>query len=164
MIILNKEQIKQKIKRMAMEIYENHANENEIILAGINTKGLALAKLLKQDIENLSPLKSIISHIELNPAQPSKNGVKIDLSHSSLNAKTIIIVDDVSNTGRTLFYAFGVLMDALPKVVETAVLIERTHKCFPVDVRFVGLRLATTLKEHIDVNLGSEKNWSAQLD
>lgn len=164
MIILNKEQIKQKIKRMAMEIYENHANETEIILAGINTKGLALAKLLKKEIEMLCPLQCILSHIELNPAQPSTNDVKIDVSHSFLNNKTIIIVDDVSNTGRTLFYAFGVLMDALPKVVETAVLIERTHKCFPVDVRFVGLRLATTLKEHINVNLTTEKNWAVQLD
>lgn len=149
---------------MAMEIYENHADESEIILAGINTKGLALAKLLKKEIEALSPLKTVLSHIQLDPAHPSKEDVKIDLSHSLLNHKTIIIVDDVSNTGRTLFYAFGVLMDALPKVVETTVLIERTHKCFPVDVRFVGLRLATTLKEHINVNLSTDKNWIVELD
>ncbi len=163
MIILNQEQIKQKIKRMAIEIYEHHADEKQIFLAGINKKGYEIARLLEQEIRNLSPLNCTIFHLHLDPAAPTENPVLIDYDSNKLKNKIIVITDDVANTGRTIFYSFKSLMDILPKGVEVAVLIERSHKCFPVQVDIVGLRLATTLNENIEVSITDKTEWKVEL-
>ena len=68
-----------------------------------------------------------------------------------------IIVDDVANTGRTIFYAFKPLLEVLPKKVEVAVLINREHKSFPIKVDYQGLSLATTVQENIEVNIKGKK-------
>jgi pyrimidine operon attenuation protein/uracil phosphoribosyltransferase len=60
-------------------------------------------------------------------------------------------VDDVANTGKTFFYAFKPLLEFTPKKVRVAVLVDRKHKAFPVSVDYVGLSLATTMHEHINV-------------
>ena len=164
MIILNQEQIKQKIKRMAMEIYERHAEEKQIYLAGINNKGFEIARLLEQEIRNLSPLKCELIHLKLDPSAPTDHPIQINLEISKLKNKVIIITDDVANTGRTIFYSFKVLMDILPKKVEVAVLIERSHKCFPVQVNIVGLQLATTLNENIEVSIIDGSGWKVELN
>jgi pyrimidine operon attenuation protein/uracil phosphoribosyltransferase len=164
MIILNQEQIKQKIKRMAMEIYERHADEKQIYLAGINNKGFEIARLLEEEIRALSPLNCLRIHIILDPAAPTEHPILIDYDVARLKGKVIIITDDVSNTGRTVFYSFKVLMDILPKKIEVAVLVERTHKCFPVQVDVVGLRLATTLNENIEVTIGEDSDWKVELN
>ena len=164
MIILNQEQIKQKIKRMAMEIYERHADEKQIFLAGINNKGFEIARLLEQEIRNLSPLNCASIHLKLDPAAPTENPILMDYEISKLKRKVIIITDDVANTGRTIFYSFKVLMDILPKKIEVAVLIERSHKCFPVQVDIVGLQLATTLNENIEVSLNNGSEWKVELN
>lgn len=164
MIILNQEQIKQKIKRMAMEIYERHADEKQIFLAGINNKGFQIAGLLEKEIRNLSPLNCAIIPLRLDPAAPTEHPIELDMEASKLKNKVIIITDDVANTGRTIFYAFKVLMEIIPKKIEVAVLIERSHKCFPVQVDIVGLQLATTLNENIDVSLHEKTEWKVELN
>jgi pyrimidine operon attenuation protein / uracil phosphoribosyltransferase len=164
MIILNQLQIKQKIKRMAMEIYERHSDEKQVYLAGINHKGLEIARMLEEELIRLSPLKCEIFNIRLNPAAPTESLIETDLDAALLKNKVIILTDDVSNTGRTLFYAFKPLMEMKPRKIEVAVLIERTHKCFPVHVDIVGLRLATTIKENIEVLLDRQANWKVQLN
>lgn len=164
MIILNQDQIKQKIKRMAMEIYERHADEKQIYLAGLNNKGLEIAHLLEKEIRNLSPLNCSIIHIKLDPSAPTEHPIELDHELLKLKNKVIIITDDVSNTGRTIFYSFKVLMDIIPKKIEVAVLIERSHKCFPVQVNIVGLQLATTLKENIEVSIQNNSEWKVELN
>jgi pyrimidine operon attenuation protein/uracil phosphoribosyltransferase len=77
----------------------------------------------------------------------------LELPVTELQGKAIIVVDDVANTGRTLFYAIKPLLDILPKKIETAVLVDRKHKAFPIAITYYGLSLATTLQEHIDVKL-----------
>lgn len=164
MIILNQEQIKQKIKRMAMEIYERHADEKQIYLAGINTKGFQIARLLEEEIIKLSPLKCELLNLRLDPASPTDQPITLDVDITKLKNKVIIIADDVANTGRTIFYSFKVFMEIIPKKIEVAVLIERTHKCFPVHVDVVGMRLATTLNENIEVSLQKGKTWKVELN
>ncbi|MFZ1579958.1 MAG: phosphoribosyltransferase family protein, partial [Saprospiraceae bacterium] len=74
------------------------------------------------------------------------------------------IVDDVANTGRTIFYAFKVFMDVLPKKIEIAVLVDRKHKRFPTKVDYVGLSLATTVQEHIKADLSQFDNLTVNLN
>lgn len=164
MQILDKIQIKQKIKRLAFEILENNFEEKEIILAGINNNGTGFAKMLQEELSKLSDIPLQLTQIKLNPANPILNEITVALDTTTIGSKTIILVDDVANTGRTLFYAFKPFLEVLPKKIEVAVLIDRTHKAFPVKVDYVGLSLATTLKENIEVNILGNVEMSVHLN
>jgi len=153
MQVLNEHQINQKVKRLAIEILEHNYQEKEIILAGINNNGLNFAKILLQRLEAISEIKFTLTRIRLNPAKPIKEPVELEIPAEDVYGKVIIIIDDVANTGRTIWYAARPLMNTLPKKVEVAVLVDRQHKSFPVKVDYMGLSLATTLKENIDVQL-----------
>lgn len=164
MKILNQRQIEQKINRLSIQILENNFQEKELIFAGINNNGMVFARLLINHLAKITPLKLHLTQIRLNPANPLAADVKIDLPINLLKNKAVIIVDDVANTGRTLFYATKPLMETLPKKVEIAVLVERHHKAFPVQVDYVGLSLATTLKEDIDVSIKEDAEWGVFLN
>ena len=164
MKLLDQRQIKQKIERLAIEILEHNLDETEIILAGINNNGLGFAKLLLKRLQKLTDITLTLTQIRLSPANPIEREVTIGLKSEELNNKVIIIVDDVANTGRTIFYATKPLMEVLPKKVEVAVLVDRKHKSFPVKVDYLGLSLATTLKENIDVNILNTKEQAVFLN
>ena len=106
-----------------------------------------------------------LTQVRINPAAPLSEPVRIGLPLESLQNRTIILTDDVANTGRTLFYACRPLLDTLPRRLEVAVLIDRQHKLFPIRADYVGLSLATTLKENIEVVLnGSGEEAAVYLD
>ncbi len=164
MEILNHIQVGQKIDRLAYQILENNFQSQQIVFAGINNNGLTFAKKLKDVYDSISDKASIIGNIRLNPAAPLESGIEIDIDLKTLNDKCVIIVDDVANTGRTIFYATKPLMEYLPKKIEAAVLVDRKHKMFPIQVDYVGLSLATTLKENIKVKLSSTQKMSVALE
>jgi pyrimidine operon attenuation protein/uracil phosphoribosyltransferase len=164
MKILNQNQIKQKIRRLSFEILEHNYNEKQIILAGINNNGMHFAKMLLKELQKISALEFILMHITLNPAQPLSAPIEIDLPAKDVKNKVVIIIDDVANTGRTIFFAMKPLMESLPLKIEAAVLVDRTHNSFPIKVDFVGLSLATTLKDHIDVQLKGYEEMAVHLD
>ena len=153
MKILDQEQIRQKIKRLAIEILEHNFEEEELILAGINNTGLGFARMLLDELQQITDIPVALTRIRLNPAAPLSQEVQIELPIEQLGGKAIIIIDDVANTGRTLFYAMKPLLSILPRKVEVAVLVDRTHKSFPVKVDYFGLSLATTLMDNIDVQI-----------
>jgi len=151
MEILTARQIQQKVQRLAIEILEHNYDEQEIILAGINNNGMRFAGLLHDRIVQHSDKRIRLSNIRINPADPLSRDIEIDLPLSELHDKAIIVIDDVANTGRTLFYACTPLLRVLPRKVEIGVLVDRKHKSFPIRVDYVGLALATTLKNDIEV-------------
>jgi pyrimidine operon attenuation protein/uracil phosphoribosyltransferase len=161
MEIMNHDKVIQKIKRMAFQIWEAHYDDAEIIIAGINTNGHLFAQLLSHYLDQISDLKIKSYRITLNPASPHNN--PIEISPAGLpEGSHIIVTDDVANTGRTLFFACQPFLKSLPASLEAAVLVDRKHKAYPVKVDYMGLSLATTLKEHIDVILDGE-SCSAHL-
>ena len=165
MQILTDHQIRQKIRRIAIEILERNYGEPEIILAGLNQNGLGFAQLLLAELEAVATETTTltITSIRLNPANPVEYEPVVELpadlaaevstKADYLRGKCIIIVDDVANTGRTIFYAVQPLLKVLPKKVEVAVLVDRQHKSFPVKADYVGLSLATTLLDNIEVRI-----------
>ena len=163
MRILNDRQVRQKIRRLAIEILENNFEEPEIILAGINNNGMAFALLLMEELKTLTRIPIILTRIRLNPANPVGDPVKLEMPEAELQGKSVILVDDVANTGRTLFYACKPLLDILPKKIETAVLVDRTHKSFPILVNYIGLSLATTLLQEIEVRIRDTEEFYAEL-
>lgn len=163
MKLLNERQIKQKIKRLSYEILENNYKEKKIILAGINNNGMYFAQLIHDCIQELSDIKLDLTDIQLNPADPLSTEVTIGMPIKSFKNKVLIIVDDVANTGRTIFYATKPLMDILPKKIEVAVLVNRKHKSFPIKVDYVGLSLATTVQNDIDVQIRDVEEQAVYL-
>ncbi len=165
MQILTDRQIRQKIRRIAIEILERNYGEPEIILAGLNNNGLGFAQLLMAELEAVATksTKLSLTRIRLNPANPVEYEPVVEMSAAELRDKAIVIVDDVANTGRTIFYAVQPLLKVVPKKVEVAVLVDRQHKSFPVKADYVGLSLATTLREHIDVRIRDVDEMSVYL-
>lgn len=165
MPILNDKQIKQKLSRLAYEIIEHNTEEKAIYLAGINNNGYRFAELLKQRIDKIemSSFETILIRVRLNPAKPVAEDITIDITPSLLKNKTVVLVDDVANTGRTLFYAFKPFLSLLLRKMQVAVLIDRKHKSFPIKVDYVGLSLATTIKDNIEVNLSRKDQLRAEI-
>lgn len=151
MKILDNETVRRKIKRLSYEILENNYDSSHLLLLGINKNGDKLAHELKEVLESISDKTIQLGNIVVNPESPVQENIQCSVKQEEIEGNNIIIVDDVANTGRTLFYACKPLMDALPNRLETAVLVNRTHKNFPIKVDYVGLSLATTLHNHINV-------------
>ncbi len=164
MKILDNKQINQKVRRLAYQIYEGNPKIRNLVFLGINNNGLAFAKLLMTEFDLISNIDSTLGSIKLDAANPVGSEIELELDKTNLKSKHIIVVDDVANTGRTLFYAMKPLLEYLPKKIEVAVLVDRKHKSFPIAVDYVGLSLATTLKENILVDIKKEKSKAAFLE
>ncbi len=155
-LVLEDSQVRQKIRRMAYEIYENNFSEKSIVLAGIEGQGYALSQLLSKEILSISPLEVITVKVSLDKETPQKNEISIDVPLEGLKKKTIVLIDDVLNTGRTLAYGMKPFLSIEVKKIEVAVLVNRSHPRFPVQPNYTGYELSTTLAEHVEVVLGKK--------
>ena len=151
-LILNQQQIQQKIDRIAYQILEDNFDETEILIAGILPRGNHVAQRLKNILDKIAPFTSRLLTIELDK-QSSQLNAKIDFDVQDCSNKVIVLVDDVLNSGKTLAYGFGVFLDVPLKKLRTVVLIDRNHKNFPVTTDYAGIALSTVIKEHVDVVL-----------
>lgn len=148
--ILDKELTTRKIERMALEIAERNTDTNHIVLAGVQENGCVIAdKLLPLLRQSFNGMISTAS-IQLDKKTP---GEVIITPQTDLNNVVVIIIDDVASSGKTLTYALKPFLQFHPKKIQTLVLVERTHKAFPVQADYVGLSVATTLQEHIYVEV-----------
>jgi pyrimidine operon attenuation protein/uracil phosphoribosyltransferase len=144
--------LRQKLERMAYDIYANNYEEKQLLLAGINTRGLFVARHLANRLKEITPIQIDLVNVNLDTKDPANNPVEVDLPYP-MNGKTVIIVDDVANTGRTLLFATKPFLAFTPKKVNFAVLVDREHKQYPVFCEYVGLSLSTTIQEHIEVTV-----------
>ena len=161
--ILPAEQIRQKITRIAFEIYERNFEETELVLVGVVQNGYLLAELLKAELQKISPLTVSLFKLTINKRTPSLQIPEILPAPENLQNKVVILVDDVLNTGRTLAYSLPIFLQQEARKVEIATLIDRHHTLFPVTATYTGYSLATTLNEHIEVVLPENGNFGAYL-
>ncbi len=146
--VLDKLAVNRKLKRIALEVAEQNIDESSLVIAGIKGNGEVVARLLVQEIQKIVTLPIEEVSILMNKKDP------MEVSFSKqivLDGKVIIIVDDVANTGKTMLYAMKPFLAAHPKKIQTMVLVERSHKLFPVQTDYTGLSITTTLQEHITV-------------
>ncbi len=158
--ILTGERIRRAIRRMAFQIAENNASEASIILVGIIGNGSVVARQVRDELTRIIDLPVLLNRITLNKKKPLDATVDEEMD---FNGKVIILIDDVSNTGKTLLYALKPFLLFEPKKIQTLVLVERSHKLFAVQPDYVGLSVATTLQEHITVEIEDEQITGAWL-
>ena len=159
--IFTKEIAYRKLQRMAYEVVERNMDEKEIIIAGIKESGSIIAGVLNGFLKEIFAGEIIILDIIIDKKEP-KN---ISFSQSmDFNNKVIIVCDDVSNSGRTLLYALKPFLDYYPKKIQSLVLVERSHRQFPVASDYVGMSVATALSEKIIVETDSEGITGARLE
>jgi pyrimidine operon attenuation protein/uracil phosphoribosyltransferase len=157
-LILDDQQIAQKIKRMAFEIYENNFSEKAIVFAGIDGQGYSFAKILGRELSKISSIEVVIAKVALDKTAQQQGEIKVDADLKNLKKKCILMVDDVLNTGRTLAFGMKPFFEIGVKKIEVAVLVNRSHTLFPITPTYTGYELSTTLKDHVEVILGKKSS------
>jgi len=155
-LILDKEQILQKVKRIAYEIIENNIGEKDMVIAGIAEGGYRLAKILEEELLKESDFSIRLVKITLDKKEPFKSKIGVDCDVKTLKDKTIIIVDDVLHTGRTFIQGMKPFLEVDVKKIQTMVLVNRDYPLFPVTANYIGYELSTTLSDHVLVDLSSK--------
>lgn len=158
--ILNKEQVARKIQRLAFEIAERNAGEKELYFIAIKENGVTLAHKISAAIKSFADITLHVLELSLDKKHPKE----IILSALPSESAVLILIDDVASSGKTMLYALKPLLDVHPKKIQTLVLVERTHKIFPVHVDYIGLSVATTLEEHIYVEVANGEITGAYMD
>ncbi len=151
-VILTHDEIVHKIKRIAYQIYESNVEEKELILAGIENNGYVLAKKLKTVLKQISPIEPILCKVSIDKKNPI-NEITTSIPAEGYRNKSVILIDDVLNSGTTLIYGVKHFLNVTLKQFKTAVLVNRNHKKYPVKADFKGISLSTSLKEHVNIDL-----------
>ncbi|RYZ56358.1 MAG: phosphoribosyltransferase [Sphingobacteriales bacterium] len=147
-LILDQERIDRKLQRMAFEIWERNNNEKQITLIGIEGAGVSVANNLAARLRSISPLDVHVLVLSINKKKPLSQDITLG---ESIDGRSVVLVDDVANSGKTLLYALKPVLNFETKQVIIAVLVDRKHKSFPVSPDIVGHSVSTTLQEHIEV-------------
>ncbi len=149
-LVLDHERIAQKIKRMAFQIYEYNHKEKEVVIVAVERKGVKMAERLIPLLREVADFNITLLTLKIDKKKPlnppSMTGKEADLA-----GKSVVLVDDVLNSGRTLMYAACHVLRQPVAKLRTVVLVDRKHRKFPIKADFVGLTLSTTLQDHINV-------------
>lgn len=149
--IVSHQQIQYKIERIAYQIYEANVGEKEIIIAGIAGGGLQFAHKIMVVLQKITSANIVLCEVQMDKTNPLQSGVSTSLSEKKYLNKSIVLVDDVLNSGTTLIYGVYHFLKTPLKQLKTAVLVNRNHKKYPVKADYKGISLSTSLHEHVNV-------------
>jgi len=152
-IVLNADDIEKKIKRLSYQIIEKNFNKKDIIIIGIQPNGKYLSERIKGYVMEYSDIKVSLYDMELDKKNFLFKKCTPELIYDHINNNIIVFIDDVMNSAGTLMYAINKILSYHPKDIQIGVLIERTHKSFPLSANFKGLELSTSEFEHVEVRL-----------
>jgi len=164
LIILTSIQVEQKLQRIARQLIEEHYNKKEIIIVGISSRGVKIATKIHTILSKISSLDLKLITLTIDKDNPNDSPIKLSEDRSLLNNKTVILVDDVLNSGKTLIHAASYLLKENLQQLSTVALVDRRHRKFPIRADFVGMTLSTTLKEHISVVEVTEDTFEVYLN
>ena len=157
-IILAHKQITHIIKRMAYQVYEDNISEQELIVAGVQGEGFILAQLIADELEKISDLNIQLLAIEIDKKNPIEMDIVLNPKRNAedLNQKSVVVIDDVLNSGSTLLFSLQPFLKQPMRQIKTAVLVNRNHKKYPVKADFKGISLSTSSHENVRVSLAPE--------
>ena len=157
-IILAHKQITHIIKRMAYQVYEDNISEEELIVAGVRGEGFILAQLIADELEKISDLNIELLAIEIDKKNQIEKDIVLNPKRSAedLHQKSVVVIDDVLNSGSTLLFSLQPFLKQPMRQIKTAVLVNRNHKKYPVKADFKGISLSTSSHENVRVSLAPE--------
>lgn len=158
--VLDFEKINRICGRLAYQILENNINEDEILLVGIKEKGYEIAKIIEQKLKDITSSKVHLKSITIDKKNPNQIS-EFDINFNQM-PKSVYLVDDVLNTGKTLMFAVNSLLNYDFDLIKTLVLIDRNHKRYPIKVDFKGISLSTNLDDTVKL-ISENKNLEAVL-
>lgn len=156
--ILSHLQIQHKIRRIAYQIYEANVDEQEIIVAGIEGGGLDFAKKIQTVLKKITSAKVLLCKVRMDKKNPLESGVTTSIPEKEYTQKSVVLVDDVLNSGTTLIYGVQHFLKTPLKRLKTAVLVNRNHKKYPVKADYKGISLSTSLQEHVHVKFETQND------
>ncbi|MBQ7318475.1 MAG: bifunctional pyr operon transcriptional regulator/uracil phosphoribosyltransferase PyrR [Phascolarctobacterium sp.] len=159
-ILMDADAIRRAIVRISHEIIERNKGVEDVILVGIRSRGVPMAERLAAAIEKIENVKVPVGMLDITLYRDDLStldynhvvhGTEID---QDMSGKTVILVDDVLYTGRTIRAALDAIIDmGRPKAVQLAVLIDRGHRELPMRADFDGKNVPTSKKEVVNVQL-----------
>lgn len=157
-LILGHEAIQHKINRIAYQIYESNVHETKIVVAGIHGGGSLFAEKIISELQRITQAEILTCTVDMDKKNPLSRPIKTSIPLKELTNCSLVLVDDVLNSGTTLIYGVHHFLQIPLKKLKTAVLVNRNHKKFPVKADFKGISLSTSLNEHIDVVLDQDRD------
>ena len=158
--VLDFEKISRICGRLAYQILENNINEDEILLVGIKEKGYEIAKIIEQKLKDITSSKVYLKSITIDKKNPNLIS-EFEINFNQM-PKSVYLVDDVLNTGKTLMFTVNSLLKYDFGLIKTLVLIDRNHKRYPIKVDFKGISLSTNLDDTVKL-ISENKNLEAVL-
>jgi len=160
-LIFNNKDIHNKIKRISLEVYEEVFNDKKLTVFGISKNGYEIAKKIKNFLEEYTNLEINIYKIDILKRDKSDE-IKIEEKYE-INNSTVLLVDDVMQSGKTLQFVISNLIKFNPSKIKTSVIVNRDQTLFPVKVDFSGVKLSTSVNEHVDFIVDEKKKFSVFL-
>ena len=155
-VVINDNQIRSKLKRISYQILETNLQNSVIVIAGIESNGYLIAKELKKTLNKLSNIEVILCKVKIDKKNPRKP-IETSISKDEYSNKSIVLVDDVLNSGSTLVYAVKHFLEVELSQFKTAVLVDRNHKKFPVKADYKGISLSTSIQSQVIVEFKGSK-------
>lgn len=151
-LLLDGDAVARKLTRIALQIREDNFDETRILLAGVKNRGLELAQRLQAELAEIAPeLEVVVDYIRMNKDNPVHDEITTGMDPMLWKDEVVVVVDDVAHSGKTLLWALKPFMQTVPRKLQCAVLVDRSHKHYPVHADFVGLSLATMIQEQVQV-------------
>ena len=154
--ILDYQSIKKKIRRISLQILESNIDRDEIIIAGIDLNGFIIAKKISQEISKISEINIKLCKVKIDKKNPL-NDISTSLNFEDYQNKSLVVIDDVLNSGTTLMYSVKYFLNTKIKSLKTAVLVDRNHKKYPIKADFKGLSLSTSIQSKVEVVIDEKK-------
>ncbi len=159
-IIMTKEDIRRTLARIAHEIIEHNKVIEQVMLIGVHTRGVPLAKRLAASIENFAGVQIPVGTLDISFYRDDLSSLNLrpvakptDIP-AGINGRAIVLVDDVLYTGRSIRAAMDALIDlGRPNSIQLAVLVDRGHREMPIRADYVGKNIPSSRHEEIQVRL-----------
>ncbi|HHY10212.1 MAG TPA: bifunctional pyr operon transcriptional regulator/uracil phosphoribosyltransferase PyrR [Firmicutes bacterium] len=158
--ILDEEQIRRGLTRIGHEIIERNRGTDNLLLVGIYTRGVPLARRLARIIKSIEGADVVVGRLDISLYRDDLSSVDEQpvVSHTEIpvdvEGRVVVLVDDVLFTGRTARAALDAVIDlGRPERIQLAVLVDRGHRELPIRADYVGKNLPTSRKEIVSVRL-----------
>ncbi|MFD6228304.1 bifunctional pyr operon transcriptional regulator/uracil phosphoribosyltransferase PyrR [Streptomyces sp. NPDC060232] len=168
--VLEAQDIARVLTRIAHEIVERAKGADDVVLLGIPTRGVYLARRLAAKLEEITGTKIPVGSLDITMyrddlrMKPARTIGRTEIPGDDLDGRLVVLVDDVLFSGRTIRAALDALGDlGRPRAVQLAVLVDRGHRELPIRADYVGKNLPTSLRETVKVQLQEEDGRDAVL-